>query len=209
MKERTKTMEQPPIPRKTSALVMNDMTIENLRGRGPVHNKLIEESGIIQNTAQFVAGLRTQSVPIFWVRVERRADRADAVDNITDEFLARGCKPLPPIVKGSYEALNVEELPVLPADQEILKPRYNPFIGTDLDIQLRTRGVNTVLLGGVSTNVGVENCARTARDLGYHVVVLSDCCFNIDIEAHEWTLKKIMPRFARVMTSKQALSLLA
>lgn len=56
--------------------------------------------------------------------------------------------------------------------------------------------------------MGVESCARTARDLNYNVVVLSDCCFNVERELHEWTLSKIMPHFARVMTSDQALGLL-
>ena len=68
--------------------------------------------------------------------------------------------------------------------------------------------MNTALLGGYSTNNGVESCARTARDLGYNVVVLRDCCFNVDIEAREWTLNKLMPAFGRVMSSEDALRLL-
>jgi len=70
-------------------------------------------------------------------------------------------------------------------------------------------GGDTILLGGMSTNIGVESCARTAKDLNYNVVVLRDCCLNVDLEDHEWTLKRILPTFARVMTSTEALSLLA
>lgn len=141
--------------------------------------------------------------------MERRADRADVVDVLTDVFLASGRKITPPIVRGSDRAANVDELPVQPEDQVILKPRLNPFIGTDLDLLLRARRIDTILLGGYSTNVGVESCARTAKDLGYNVVLLSDCCWNIDVELHEWSITKIMPMFARVMASEQALRLLA
>ncbi|MBI4012423.1 MAG: cysteine hydrolase [Candidatus Rokubacteria bacterium] len=201
-------MEQPPIPRATSVLVLNDMINGNLRGANERHNQLIAESGLIASTARCVAALRQRDVPILWVRVERRADRKDVVDTLTDAFLAGGRQPRPAVTRGSHAAANVDELPVQPEDHVVLKPRYNPFIGTDLDLHLRSRGVTTMLLGGYSTNVGVESCARTARDLNYDVVVLSDCCFNVDRELHEWSLSRIMPLFARVMPSEQALRLL-
>jgi len=74
---------------------------------------------------------------------------------------------------------------------------------------LRARKINTILFGGYSTNVGVESGVRTARDLGYDVVVISDCCYNVNRELHDWSLSKIMPIFARVLTSDQILRLLA
>ena len=58
-------------------------------------------------------------------------------------------------------------------------------------------------------NVGVESGVRTARDLGYDVVVVSDCCYNVHKDLHEWTLGKIMPIFARVLTTDEVLKLLA
>jgi nicotinamidase-related amidase len=203
-------IEQPPIPQVGTALILNDMINGNLRTKSnPDHNKLIEESGIIQNSARLVAALRERKIPIIWIRVERRADYADVVFTLTDAFLASGRKRPPATVRGSYEAANVDELPVQPEDQVILKPRFNPFIGTDLDLQLRARKINTILFGGYSTNVGVESGVRTARDLGYDVVVVSDCCYNVNKELHEWSLTKIMPIFARVLTSDQVLKLLA
>lgn len=201
-------IERPNIPRASSALIMNDMINANLRGSDSSRNSGIEDSGIIKNTQRLVSRLRPNGIPVFWVRVERRPDQADVVDVLTDAFLASGRKRAAPIVKGSYEAANVDELPIEPEDQVIIKPRFNPFIGTDLDLLLRARRVDTLLMGGYSTNIGVESCVRTARDLGYNVVVLSDCCFNVDRELHEWSLGKIMPLFARVMTSQEAVELL-
>jgi nicotinamidase-related amidase len=202
--------EQPTIPQASTALILNDMINGNLRTKTNLdHNRLIEESGLIQNTSRLVAGLRERRVPIIWIRVERRADYADVVFPLTDMFLASGRKRPPATVHGSYEAANVDELPVRPEDQVVLKPRFNPFIGTDLDLQLRARKITTILFGGYSTNVGVESGVRTARDLGYDVVVVSDCCHNVHKELHDWSVTKIMPIFARVLTSEQVLGLLA
>lgn len=156
-----------------------------------------------------IAAAREQGLPIVWIRVERRPDRKDVVDTLTDAFIASNYTPAPPVTKDTYRAANIDELPVLDEDQVILKPRFDPFIGTDLDLRLRSNGIDTILLGGMATNIGVESCARTAKDRNYNVVVVSDCCFNVNVEDHEWTLERIMPTFARVMTSQQALDLLA
>lgn len=200
--------DQPIIPAATTALVLNDMINGNLRGKDARKNELIASSGIIQNSADCVAAIRARKIPVFWIRVERRADQADVVAPLTDAFLAGGRKLHPPTVRGSYEAANVDELPVLPEDHVILKPRFDPFFATDLDYQLRARKIDTILLGGYATNFGVENCARTARDFGYNVVLLSDCSYNVDHEMHEFSINKILPVFARVMPWKHAVELI-
>lgn len=86
---------------------------------------------------------------------------------------------------------NIDELPILPEDDVVVKPRLDPFIGTDLDIKLRGRGVKTVLIGGYSTNGGVESGARSGFDLGYNVVVVGDCSFNVEQDLHELALTQI------------------
>jgi nicotinamidase-related amidase len=202
-------LEQPRIPQSGTALVLNDMINANLRTKDLAHDQLIQESGIIQSAAALVAALRARNVPIIWIRVERRPDHADVFTPLTDVYLASGRKGHPVIVRGSYAAANIEELPIQPEDQIILKPRMNPFIGTDLDLHLRNRKITTILFGGYSTNHGVESGVRTARDLGYDVVVVRDCCYNVNKAFHEWSLANIMPHFARVLTSEAALKLLA
>lgn len=200
--------ELPPIPRGQTALILNDMINSNLRS-DEKRSKIIDDSGLIANTARTVAALREQNVPIFWVTVEKRADRADAVDNLTDLFIAGGMKPRAGSLKGSFGAANVDECPIEEGDYRIVKPRIDPFIGTDLDIMLRTRGITTLLMGGYSTNGGVESGTRTGRDLGYNIVILSDCCYNVEEDMHQIALTRIFPRMARVMPSTEMLSLLA
>jgi nicotinamidase-related amidase len=200
--------QQPPIPRATTAMVFNDMVNANVRAGDQERTKLVESSGVIDACVHWVAELRTLGIPIFWVRVEQRADGKDRSPVLTDEFIAAGDTYPRPHVKGSFEAQNIVELPVQAEDHEILKPRFSPFAGTDLDIQLRARRIDTILLGGISTYSGVESCARDAYDLVYNVVVLGDLCWGPDRQQHEWALAKRLPRVARVMTTEQARALL-
>lgn len=190
----------------TTAFLVNDMINGTLRTGDQERDDAIAQSGIIGATADAVAGLRQASVPILWIRIERRADRSDVANNIVDRY-PRGFR-LPPWVAGSYESAQVEELPVHKDDQVILKPRMDPFVATDLDIQLRARNTKTILLCGYSTNGGVESCARTAYCLGYDVVVMSDCCFNVDQELHDYSLERILPWYSRVRTSAEVLEML-
>ena len=118
-------IEQPSIPRTDTVLIVHDMINGVLRTKNPDHVKLIEESGIIQKSVKLVAALRERKVPVFWIRPEHRADYADAVSPLTDAFLASGRKRSPAFVRGTHEAANVDELPVQPEDQVILKRRFN------------------------------------------------------------------------------------
>jgi len=189
-------------------LLLNDLINANLRKRDdPETNRRVAEADFVTSALQLVARLRPLHVPVFWVRVARRQDRADMPGNSVDSPSAWHTSTSP-IVEGSYEASFLEEVDIAPEDQVIVKTRIDPFIGTDLDLQLRARGVTTLAVGGYATNVGVESCVRTAHDLGYDVVVLRDCCWNIRTEAHEASLRHNIPLFARVLTSSELLTLL-
>lgn len=90
------------------------------------------------------------------------------------------------------------------------KKRYDCFQGTDLDITLRTHGINTVLLTGINTNscVLATACAANVRD--YAVIVVSDCVDTMDSPAHHAAaLLCLETAFAQLMTSDAALALLA
>lgn len=183
------------------ALVLNDMINANLRTpEDPDRTQQIAQAGLIDRTVELVEMAREASIPIVWIQVERRADRADVVDTRQDLQPRRAHKPRPPVLAGSVEGANVDELPVLAGDHVVFKPRMDPFIGTELDIQLRSRGVRTILFGGYATNGGVESGTRTAHDLNYDVVVVSDCCYNVEEDAHDFAITRVLPYYARVRT---------
>jgi len=95
-----------------------------------------------------------------------------------------------------------------PGDILITKTTWGAFFRTALDSELKTRGVTTIVLGGVATHIGVESTARQAWDLGYALVIARDVTTSLGQEPHEATMRYIFPRIARI-TDSDALSLSA
>lgn len=87
-------------------------------------------------------------------------------------------------------------------DLVILKRQWGAFTGTDLDLQLRRRGIRTIVLAGIATNFGVESTLRHAWELGYDVVVPEDACTSLNKEMHEMTITHVFPRLCRVTTTQ-------
>jgi nicotinamidase-related amidase len=83
----------------------------------------------------------------------------------------------------------VAELKPQPQDVVFQKRRPDGFVGTDFDLVLRSKGIKTILIGGVATEGGVEGTARTARNLGYDMVIVKDCVGSRSRELHELALK--------------------
>lgn len=91
------------------------------------------------------------------------------------------------------------------ADNMLTITKYNPsaFFGTSLDLQLRRRGIETIILSGVATTNGVYATALDAFQHGYHIVLAEDACSDRDKESHQLFIKKIFPKTARVRSTKQ------
>jgi nicotinamidase-related amidase len=88
-----------------------------------------------------------------------------------------------------------------PGDLKITKTTWGAFFRTDLDSELKRRGIRTIVLGGVATHIGVEATARQAWDLGYELVIVRDATTSLALEPHEGTMRHIFPRIARVTDS--------
>ncbi|HHC7642637.1 TPA: cysteine hydrolase [Enterococcus faecium] len=90
-------------------------------------------------------------------------------------------------------------------DNMLTITKYNPsaFLGTSLDLQLRRRGIETIILSGVATTNGVYATALDAFQHGYHIVLAEDACSDRDKESHQLFIKKIFPKTARVRSTKQ------
>jgi len=89
----------------------------------------------------------------------------------------------------------IDELAPAPGELEIRKHRYSAFTATNLDLLLRARGVRTIIVTGVSTNVCVETTFRAGFELGYYVVVPTDGCASWDQALHEAALANVRHRF--------------
>jgi nicotinamidase-related amidase len=88
-----------------------------------------------------------------------------------------------------------------PGDLSITKRQWGAFYGTELDLQLRRRRIRTIVLGGVSTHIGVESTARQAYEHGYELVIAKDVTASSVQEGHEMSMKHILPRLSRLVRS--------
>ena len=136
--------------------------------------------------------------------VHARADHPPGTRalNITDS------ENRPPLItRGTPEAEIIPELAPRPSDDQVLKRRWSAFHGTDLDRRLRARGVDTIVLCGGSTEIGIASTAYAARDLAYNLVIVSDACTSPNQELHAQLMRDAFPRLARVRSTAQALAL--
>ena len=85
-----------------------------------------------------------------------------------------------------------------PSDLRVTKHQWGAFYGTDLDLQLRRRGVTSVVVGGVATNMGVESTVRAAHEHGYAVVLAEDATTARSADMHAFAFDHIFPLLGRV-----------
>ena len=91
----------------------------------------------------------------------------------------------------------------LPSERVVIKHRYSAFINTDLNTVLKAKGIESVLVTGVATNVCVETTARDAYMYDYYVTMVEDGAAAYDPKLHESTLENIRRHFGLVATSKE------
>ncbi len=97
----------------------------------------------------------------------------------------------------------VPETNVQPGDVIIAKRQWGAFYGTNLEQQLRRRGIRTIVLGGIATNMGVESTGRAAFDQGYELVFAEDAMSSMSAEAHSFALTNFFPLMGRVRSTDQ------
>ncbi|MFA6849892.1 MAG: hydrolase [Selenomonadaceae bacterium] len=85
----------------------------------------------------------------------------------------------------------------------ITKRQWGAFYGTDLDLQLRRRGIDTIVLCGISTGIGVDTTAREAFQHGYNQIFAEDAMTASTKEEHDYVCKYIFPRIGQVRTSEE------
>ncbi|AEW98575.1 hydrolase [Streptantibioticus cattleyicolor] len=157
--------------------------------------------GVLANAAKLADAFRARKLPVVLVRVHWSDDGGDLP---TGRTTAPG--PKAPLPEGF--ATFVDELGDTTGDIVITKRHWGAFHGTELDVQLRRRGVTGIVLAGIATSIGVESTARAAYEHGYHVTIAHDATTDRDPQSHEHSVEKIFPRLGEVDSTEAILSLL-
>ncbi|MFC1995342.1 cysteine hydrolase family protein [Chloroflexota bacterium] len=91
----------------------------------------------------------------------------------------------------------------LPNEVIVNKHRFSAFQDTDLDLILRSKGIRTLIMSGIATNVCVETTSRVGFMKDYYIVFLKDCTATYSVEFHNNTLKTIDAFFGQVVDSNE------
>ena len=195
----------PQLERQHTALVLIDLQREVVAAGSPEARAGFQTA--VDAAAEAARTARRLGLPVFLVRVLRRADGADRGTALTDAVLSGRGKPpweAVPLVACSPGTEWAPPLHAEPTDVIISKARVGAFRGTALDVYLRARSIHTLLLGGLYTHMGVETTLREARDRDFHAVVLADCCAAYPAQWHRHCLDQTFPLLARVATATDA-----
>ena len=157
---------------------------------------------VVQRATELAHQFRRCGSVVVLVHVAYAADGADRLAQPTDSG-GWGSGKLP-----SDWSEIVPELGPEPGDLVITKHQWGAFYGTELDLQLRRRGIDTIVLGGISTNFGVESTARDAYERGFALVFVEDAMAGLSAEAHAFAIGTIFPRIGRVRHTQDVLDVL-
>ncbi len=178
----------PTLDPKSTALVLIDLQKGVLARTTAPHS--VDQ--VFQSARDLITRFRGAGAPVVLVNVGWSNDGKDILRQPVDQPPA-----IPP--RGFPEGfMDLVDGLAQPGDILITKRQWGAFHGTELDLQLRRRGIQTIVLGGVATNIGVESTARQAWEHGYAVVLAEDATSALSAEMHAFSITHIMPRIARV-----------
>lgn len=160
-------------------------------------------SQVVERAAEVARALRAAGGTVVLVHVTPSPDGRDALKPITDAPNPAAGRALPP-----DWAEILPEMGPQPGDIVITKRQWGAFYGTELDLQLRRRGIDTILLCGISTNIGVESTARDAYERGYQQVFVEDAMAAREADEHTHTVRTVFSRIGRVRTAQDVLAAL-
>ena len=170
----------------------------------------------IQNAVRLGKAGRAARLPVFFAKGNHRPDNATTALILTDTNNSLVPWPNGEVVKGKMHVIAgdkssevLAELEPKPEDYYIVKHRWSAFFQTYLDLALRARGIDTIIVSGGSTDVGVASTLYSGRDLDYNMIVVSDACgTSHDQCAHDTLMEIIFPRMARVRTTEQVIAMI-
>ena len=175
----------------TTALVLIDLQ------NGIVDMDTAPRAGdaVVAGARDLAARFREARAPVVLVHVGWRSD-GERPSQMVDKPMPIPAGGTPPEWMALADGLRED------GDIVVFKHHWGAFTGTDLDLQLRRRGVTTIVLAGISTNMGVESTARSAWELSYDVVIVEDLCASRSTDLHDFAIRNIFPQISRVVQAE-------
>ena len=166
----------------------------------------VKDEGFIPRAASVLKKAREIGLPIVHVKVGFRPNVPEASPR--NVFLST-IKASPRHQRFFQNESGAIHPGLAPDESDLLvtKSRVSAFAGTDLDLLLRAQGIDTLILFGIATSGVVLSTALHAADMDYRVVVIKDCCADLDPDLHTCLMDKVFPRQATVISTDDFLSM--
>ena len=159
-----------------------------------LRNELLTRASKVLTTA------RREGIPVIYVVVRFREGYPEISSR---DATRRGIRQTGRLVEGTPGAEILPEVAPQPGEVVVTKRRTGPFSTTDLNAILNAKGIETLVLMGVSTSGCVLSAVRWAADIDYRLIVIADCCADRDDEVQQVLTEKVFPRQATVVTSDE------
>ncbi|WP_344677732.1 cysteine hydrolase [Saccharopolyspora taberi] len=157
-------------------------------------------SGYLARLRRAIDGARAAGMPVIYVVVELRPD---------DQEVSPRNRPLTAAARAGLfregdpgTEIHPDVAPH-PGDVTVTKRRGSAFSGSDLDLVLRARGIQELVLTGIATSGVVLHTACRANDLDLGLTVLADACLDTDPEVHRVLIEKLFPQWADVVSVEE------
>ena len=179
----------------TTALIVIDLQ------RGIVARPAAPHSAndVVARCARLADAFRSQKALVVLVHVAFSGDDRDRLKPEADSAPPSGPTP------ADWSEI-VPEIGPRPGDIVITKRQWGAFYGTALDLQLRRRGIRTLVFGGIATNFGVESTARDAYERGFEQLFVEDAMSGLTEDAHRFAITTIFPRMGRIRSTDDVLA---
>jgi nicotinamidase-related amidase len=178
-------------PKKT-ALVLIDLQ-NGIVGRD---TKPHAATDVVERSAKLATAMRAKGGLVVYIRVK------------LDDFMAIPSDDpmqLPKEIPAEFSEI-APAAGMQPGDLLIAKRHWGAFAGTGLEAELRSRGIDTVILGGIATNIGVESTLRQGTGLGFAFITVEDICTTFSPEMQQFAFTAIFPRLSHVRSTEQVLA---
>jgi ureidoacrylate peracid hydrolase len=193
-------------PKKTAVVLIeyqNDFASEGGTLHGAVKG-VMEKTNMLKNTVDTVKKAREAGCTIVFAPITFKAGYKELSDE--PYGILKGVVDSKSFIQGSWGAAIVDVLTPQPGDIVIEGKRgLDGFATTNLDFILRSRGIETMALGGFLTNCCVESTMRTGYEKGYQVITLKDCTAALSDEEQKLAIEKNYPMFSRPMNHDEFL----
>lgn len=178
--------------------MMNDLVSED-GFNAQTYGVQVKERGVLENTAAAIAAARQAGAKVGYVRVGFSSDYREAPANSP---IFSGARKNGIFQLGTWGTEVHAALAPRPEDFDIVKHRVSPFYATSLEPILRAKGIERIVMCGVSTNGVVHSGAREAHDRDYEVVILDDCCAGVTADEHMHAVA-CMGRYGAIVQSRE------